>query len=272
MVDSATPEDLRLLQQTQERQLRNPYRAGRSGNAAALGHTVGQVLPGVGEAILSGTSRVQNAVDSVDMAGGRFLKNMGVPDSWTASEERIDLDKLPYGRAGVVPAKRIYVHRATTPIARGAAIAGLGALGLWAKRKLLDSPAQESTYPGDMTRTAGTMPLTHTANLDNVDPHKLAAHVIDKQANLISELHSTATKMAGFAAALAQAVKLAQDGLIDVSDIQDHARQLIASGSVKLSAADEVFEQSPGELHGPASRASEQTKGLDPLTSFLRNA
>ena len=263
-VDPVSPEDIRLLKQTQERQLYNPYRAGRSGNAATLGHTLNAVAPGVGNAILYSTSKVQDAIDSVDMAGGNMLSRLGVPDSWTASEEKIDLGNLPYGRAGIVPTKHVYVKRMTTPLSRGAAIAGLAALGLYAKKKLLDSPEQ-----GDV-KSAATMHLTHKTKTDNVDPHKLAAHVIDKQANLISELHDTATKMASYAAALAQAVKFAQDGLIDVSDIQDHARQLIAAGSVKLSAANEMFDQSPGELRGPESRASEGK--LDPLTSFLRTA
>jgi len=299
-VQFATPDDLQRLQQTQERQLRNPYRAGRSGNAAALGHTVSHVSPSIGDAILRGTSRVQNIADNVDIAGGRFLNRIGVPDTWTASEERLDLSKAPYGQPGVVQAKQIYVPRMSAPIARGASLAGLAALGAWTVNKLKGQPVQSDaalleqakrkglqeqsdaalleqkrlldSQSQDDVRTASTMPLTHNTNLDSVDPSKLAAHVIDKQANLISELHATATKMAGYAAALAQAVTLAQDGLIDVSDIQDHARQLHASGEVKLSTANAVFEQSPGDLQGPASGASEEVKRLDPLTTFLRNA
>jgi hypothetical protein len=106
---------------------------------------------------------------------------------------------------------------------------------------------------------------------DTIETHKLAARVISQQSNLISELQTEHLRVAKYAAALAQAVTLAQDGAIDVSDIQNHARQLISSGSVKLSAADDVFDQSPGELHGSSNQSNASSSRLDPLTSMLRS-
>jgi hypothetical protein len=112
-------------------------------------------------------------------------------------------------------------------------------------------------------------PLTSASNHSTVDAQKLASFVIDKQAALISELQAAHVKVAHHAAALAQAVKLAQDGAIDVSDIDDHARQLIHDGSVKLSAADDLFDQTPGELITRTENVSGGQK-LDPLTRYLR--
>jgi hypothetical protein len=61
-------------------------------------------------------------------------------------------------------------------------------------------------------------------------------------------------------------VKLAEDGLIDVSDVREYARKLKADGNVKLSAADDIFVMSPGSISDDA--APEAT--LDPLTRVLR--
>lgn len=121
-----------------------------------------------------------------------------------------------------------------------------------------------------MTRSASHSGLTGSAQTNIVEAEKFAAAVIGQQARLISELHSAHTKTAQSAAALAQAVKLAQHGAIDVSDIFEKARQLIASGSVKLSAADDAFEHTPGDI---VNKAAGQAGGeqLDSLTSYLRS-
>lgn len=269
MADAPTPQDIAEYRRAQERNLFNPYRARRSGQAATLGHLVGNVSPEIGDAVLHGTAQVHNLLDSADMHAGNALHGLGLPASWTQSEENFNVGHLPPGKSGIIPSKRIYVHRASVPIGRAASIAALASLGLWAKKKFVDSPEQSTDAP-NMTRTASANGLTDSDAVHTVDAQKLASHVITKQAVLISELQTEHHRVAKYAAALAQAVRLAQDGAIDVNDIQDHARQLIASGSVKLSAADDVFDQSPGELQGPVGRPSGDGQRLDPLTSLLR--
>lgn len=267
MVDVATPQDIADYQRSQERNLFNPYRARRSGQAATLGHLIGDVSPAARDAVLHSTGQLHNLLDSADISAGSLLNKAGVPASWTLSEENVNLGKLPHGKSGIYPTKRIYMHRASVPIGRAASIAALASLGLWAKNKLLNSPEESTETP--MTRTASPADLTTSNDANTVDAQKLASHVIEKQAALISELHTEHHRVAKYAAALAQAVQLAEDGAIDVSDIKDHARQLIASGSVKLSAADDVFDQSPGELQGPVVKGSGER--LDPLTKLLRS-
>jgi len=271
MPEMASDRDLQELQRSRERNLSNPYRATRQGQAATLGHMVGAVSEPAGRAIIGGTAKVHNLLDSVDIGAGRALNSVGVPESWTTSEENINLGQLPHGQPGMYQSKRVYVPRASVPIGRAASIAALASLGLWAKKKFVDSPDENSMETTPMTRTANPNALTNQDAPHTVDTHKLAARVITQQSNLISELQTEHERVAKYAAALAQAVTLAQDGAIDVSDIQNHARQLIASGSVKLSAADDVFDQSPGELQGPVGRPSGDTPRLDPLTSLLRS-
>ncbi len=271
MPEMASPEDLEELKRSRERNLKNPFRANRQGQAATLGHMVGAVHKPTGDAILKGTAKVHNLLDSADIGLGSAMNRAGVPHSWTASEENINLGHLPPGQSGNFTSKRVYVPRASVPIGRAASIAALASLGLWAKKKFLDSSNEPSMDTTPMTRTATSHALTSQEVPHTVEAQKLASLVIVKQANLISELQTEHHRVAKYAAALAQAVQRAQDGAIDVSDIQDHARQLIASGSVKLSAADDMFDQSPGDLQGPVGRPSEGEKRLDPLTSLLRN-
>lgn len=112
-----------------------------------------------------------------------------------------------------------------------------------------------------------------TQNIVATSKIAAAASTIEKQASLIRELHSARLQDVKTAAALVQAVQQAQDGLIDVSDIFEHARQLIKTGSVRSTAADDLFELSPGDIEGapPTEGQTTPTPGkLDPLTSFLR--
>jgi hypothetical protein len=274
VVDPASPLDIELLRKSREKAIFNPYKAHRQGHAAVFGHGINKIFPTIGDAVLRGVAGVHGALDSVDIGAGNALAKAGVPNNWLATEESINLGHLPHGQSGVVPTKRIYVNRISTPLGRAAAIAGIASLGLWAKRKLLDSkvstPSDNEDSGNGIQRVAEYTPLlTPTTTTSIVDAHKLASLVIDKQANLISELQTAHNKVAEYAAALAQAVKLAQDGAIDVSDVLDHARQLINDRSVKLSAADDVFNQSPGELHGERQQGTQEK--LDPLTSFLRS-
>lgn len=97
-----------------------------------------------------------------------------------------------------------------------------------------------------------------------------AAGVIERQRTLIGELQSKHAHERKTAAALAQAVKLAQDGLIDVSDIGEHAHRLLKEGSVKQSSVDELFGLTPGELSGEAKATGSNGEKLDSLTRVLR--
>jgi hypothetical protein len=272
----ATDYELHQRNKARQEQLANPYNRS-AGTSATLGHLANDIIPGSGNLLVRGAGRVSNLVDSADVAAGNFLhKKVGLPQSWTLTEERMNMGHLPPGVPGIIPTKRIYTHRASAPLSRIGAIAALGSLGLWAKKKLLDSNESEPSsdqYGGvGMTRTASHTALTNSTPTHIVEAQKFAAVVIDQQSRLISELHSAHNKTAQYAAALAQAVKLAQDGAIDVGDVFDHAKRLIASGSVKLSAADDAFEQQPGDLVGHSDgQPQENGQRLDPLTSFLRN-
>jgi hypothetical protein len=133
---------------------------------------------------------------------------------------------------------------------------------------------------------------SHSANgaMPNVlDNSKVAAaaRAMDRLTNLVGELRQAHESSVKVAAALAGAVKLAQDGVIDISDVFDVAREAISNGTVKLSSADAVFHEKVGEVVGNAE-AGEATKAatgapvgafsdvsgahlpIDPLTSTLR--
>ena len=97
-----------------------------------------------------------------------------------------------------------------------------------------------------------------------------AAGIIERQRTLIGELQSKHAKAGKTAAALAQAVKLAQDGLIDVSDVGEHAHRLLKEGAVKQSSVDELFGETPGELSGEATVIDSNGQQMDPLTRVLR--
>lgn len=105
----------------------------------------------------------------------------------------------------------------------------------------------------------------------SIDGTKLAhvARILDQQNALLGELHSDLQQKTKMAAALCQAVKLAEDGVIDVSDIRDTARRLVADGSVKTSEIDALFNESPGTLVANAAPIAGQ---MDPLTSMLRSS
>lgn len=273
MPQMATPAELEELKRSRERNLQNPHRANRQGQAATLGHLVGTVSPAARDAILTGTSKLQNAADSLDVNLGRALNSAGVPESWTLSEETINHpNNLKPGQSGSYTSKRIYVPRASVPVGRAASALALASMGLWVKNKLVPSDETSmNTTPMNLKAASHNASLTVHTESDTIETHKLAVRVISQQSNLISELQTEHLRVAKYAAALAQAVTLAQDGAIDVSDIQNHARQLISSGSVKLSAADDVFDQSPGELHGSSNSSNASSQRLDPLTEMLRS-
>lgn len=138
-----------------------------------------------------------------------------------------------------------------------------------------------------MQTLAGKMAATQRGSAE-IDPGKIASAVLalDRLTSLVGDLQQAHDSSVKVAAALAGAVKLAQDGVIDVEDIFDIARESIERGSVKLSAVDELFNEQPGELVGEQapeavkaatgqpvpgfSDASGQLASTDVLTATLR--
>ena len=145
-------------------------------------------------------------------------------------------------------------------------------LGLQLRDELVNSFMHRDSGHGDTTP---------------VDTVKLAAsaEAIEQLSSLVGELRSSSRQSLKVAAALAGAVKLAQDGAIDVEDIFDVAREATENGTVKLSSADQIFDLSPGEIvedagphvaqaTGPAVPGflgAQGGSGTDILTATLRS-
>lgn len=129
---------------------------------------------------------------------------------------------------------------------------------------------------------------TASHNSEEGVPSEKVAKVVaalDRQNRLIGELRSAHLNSVKVAAALAGAVKLAQDGAIDNEDIFDVAREALLNGNVKLSALESVFEESPGEVVDdgktaggfsnsaatiPGFAGASEPQGQDVLTATLR--
>ncbi|HSW49533.1 MAG TPA: hypothetical protein VLH09_05125, partial [Bryobacteraceae bacterium] len=94
-----------------------------------------------------------------------------------------------------------------------------------------------------------------------------ATQVLNQLGDCVGELRSACHSSMKVAAALAGAVKLAQDGLIDIGDVFQVAKEAIVNGTVKLAAMEEAFAPNPGELTGPADPA----QSIDVLTATLRS-
>lgn len=99
-----------------------------------------------------------------------------------------------------------------------------------------------------------------------------AIQVLDQQMALISGLQLALNRSVKVAAALAEAAKLAEDGVIDSSDVISHARQALEDDRIKMSSVNDIFNQSPGELIGDAVVAAAASASADPLTQYLRNS
>ena len=118
------------------------------------------------------------------------------------------------------------------------------ALGLQVRDELVYSHSSDGRVMFNPGKTA-------SRNSEEGVPSEKVAKVVatlDRQNRLIGELRSAHLNSVKIAAALAGAVKLAQDGAIDNEDIFDVAREALLNGSVKLSALESVFEESPGEV------------------------
>lgn len=127
------------------------------------------------------------------------------------------------------------------------------ALGLQAKHECV-------VYASEQPKVAGASTPTMRSGVDVLTK---AAAAIDQ---LITSNDSLSTELARkekFAAALIDAVKLAQDGMIDISEVLDVAQ---ADAAKLASFTTRVEVSSAGELADEANPVS----GLDPLTAFLR--
>lgn len=118
--------------------------------------------------------------------------------------------------------------------------------------------------------------LSRESQVNNLETTKIAQamNVLTQQQALIGGLQQAHFDAVKVAAALTEAVKLAQDGAIDVTDVFDHARNLLTNGNVKLSAVGEIFDQSPGDIivtstQGPDS-VKQASQRSDVLTQTLR--
>jgi hypothetical protein len=114
-------------------------------------------------------------------------------------------------------------------------------------------------YPKAMT--------SQTSVLNDATKLAQATQVLSQLSDCVGELRSACQTNMKVAAALAGAIKLAQDGLIECVDIFHVAHEAIVNGTVKLAAMEDAFTANPGELAGPATQAAQ----LDPLTAMLRS-
>ncbi len=121
----------------------------------------------------------------------------------------------------------------------------------------------------DMRILAGKVAATDYGSAA-IDPGKIASAVlaIDRLTSLVGELQQAHDSSAKVAAALAGAVKLAQDGVIDVEDIFDIARESLERGSVKLSSIDELFIEQPGEVEGGEAPEAVKAATGQPIPGF----
>jgi hypothetical protein len=131
---------------------------------------------------------------------------------------------------------------------------GVVQLGLQLRNEFVDS---------GMDRRSPTMDTAKLA---------MAADTIEQLGSLVGELRSAHHQSAKVAAALAGAVKLAQDGIIDIEDVFDTARESLLDGTVKMSSIDEVFASDPGEIVEGKHAGGRTQDGMDSLTAFLRSA
>lgn len=179
-----------------------------------------------------------------------------------------------------------YVTGATLNPIKRAEAASQVATGLRVRDALVHSDAHDAG--NDMQTLAGKMAATNNGHAV-IDPTKAAAAVlaIDRLTTLVSDLQQAHSSSVKVAAALAGAVKLAQDGVIDVEDIFDIARESLEHGTVKVSSVDALFNEKPGELENPDapeavkaatgrpvpgfSDASGQHEAPDVLTATLRD-
>ncbi len=106
-----------------------------------------------------------------------------------------------------------------------------------------------------------------------------AATVLNQLSTLVGEVQSAHHNGVKVAAALAGAVKLAQDGVIALEDVFEVARKTLLDGTTKVAALEALDQpHSVGEVvesgaksastHGGSNGTGEQ---VDVLTAYLRS-
>jgi len=160
-----------------------------------------------------------------------------------------------------------YVASQVKAPAKTAAATSTVATGLQLRDVLVSYSSHDAG--SDMRTLAGKMAATHSGSAE-IDPAKIASAVlaIDRLTSLVSDLQQAHDSSVKVAAALAGAVKLAQDGVIDVEDIFDIARESIERGSVKLSTIDELFNEQPGDLVGDEAPEAVKAATGQPIPGF----
>lgn len=108
------------------------------------------------------------------------------------------------------------------------------------------------------------------SGVDGTQKLAQAAQAIDQLLGVVDQLKESRSQNVKLAAALVHSVKLAQDGVIDVSDILNFAQRSIADGSVKLSALDEL-SVAPVVGEAVAVAPAGGNDKLDVLTGYLRS-
>ena len=103
--------------------------------------------------------------------------------------------------------------------------------------------------------------------MQHASPAKVAAAAqsVAQLADLVHELHAKHTETVKAAQALADAVKLAEDGLIDVADILEHAGHI---REVKVAAVGRLVSEP--DKTAEIATSDHQARGTDVLTAFLR--
>lgn len=111
-------------------------------------------------------------------------------------------------------------------------------------------------------------------------PEKCAhtASALNQLSTLVGEVQSSHHNGVKVASALAGAVKLAQDGVIALEDVFEHAKQMLINGTTKVAALDAFDQPSVGEVVDAGAKSASTSSGqngngeqLDVLTAWLRS-
>lgn len=148
---------------------------------------------------------------------------------------------------------------AENPSMSQAAEAATASIKVGLRLGLENVPSNFVEHPKAMT--------SQTSVLNDATKLAQASQVLHQLSDCVGELRSAGNASLKVAAALAGAVRLAQDGLIDCADIFQVAQEAIVNGTVKLASLEEAFSVSPGELTGPPTAGTQ----MDPLTATLRH-
>lgn len=118
-------------------------------------------------------------------------------------------------------------------------------------------------FSGIIKSASASQVMSPTGYLTSPAKVAAAADALNKLAGLLEELQAKHTETVKHSEALVAAVKLAQEGLLDVDDVIHHAGQA-KEGSVSPIGR---IENADDEVEQPTRSATE-----NPLSDFLRNA